>query len=125
MMSMVSDLSSAATGTSIAARPEAVEYEQSRADGDRAVRDVECRPRPGAVMEQQEVDDAGRSTMRSHKVAERAAQDQRQPGAQQCGCPALQHPGQEYAGDDRDRRQQPARCQSGAPARKLKATPGL
>ena len=64
---------------------EAVEDQQRRADGDRAVGDVERRPRPARVVEQQEVDDLAEREAIA-EVAERAAQDQREAGAEQRGC---------------------------------------
>ena len=59
---------------------EAVEDEQRRADGDRAVGDVERRIRPSGVVEQQEIDDLAQRQAIA-EVAERAAEDQREAGA--------------------------------------------
>ena len=66
------------------------------------------RPGPGAVMEQQEVDDLADDDA-VPQVAERTAQDQGESGAQHAAAPALQHPRQEHAGDDGDQCEQPAR----------------
>ncbi len=84
----------------------AVEDEQGGTDADRAVGDVERRPRPAAVVEEQKVGHAA-----DHdpvpEIAERAAKDQRESGAHEAAAAALQHPHEERTGDDGDPREQP------------------
>ena len=90
-----------------AALPETVDDQQCRADGDRAVRDIECRPRPAAIMEQQKVDDLADGDA-IPEIAQGASQDQRETGAQHATAAALQHVDEEHTRGDGNGREEPA-----------------
>src|SRR5678816_1893755 len=92
------------------ARPpieEAVHDQRGGADGDRAVGDVERREIPAAIMDEQEIDDVAKHQP-IVEVAERAADDEREPRAKECAAAATQQPRHRDARGNRDRREQPA-----------------
>src|SRR3954469_24232838 len=90
---------------------EAFDDEERGAEGDCRVGDVECRPMPGTGVKVEEIDDLA-ITQAIDQVAERTAEDEGEPAAQQPP-PGRAH---EQRADDADRHQRKADKERRLPA---------
>src|SRR5437867_8211480 len=102
---------------------EAVQNQQASADGDRTIGDIERRKVPAVPMDQQKIHDVPQRHAIA-KVAERAAQDQRESRAVPAVTTTLEQPHDEHAGCYGDSAEQVA-LPAGGFTQKAECSPGI